>query len=269
MKRKITEIDEDKCTGCGQCVTGCAEGALAIIDCKARIVRDMFCDGLGACIGHCPEDALRIIEREAEEFDEEAAMEHVRKMGGVAAQVHGAGHGGCPSAQVSTRTPAQGGCPSAGMMRMTPCEKANIPAQQVGSALSHWPVQIRLIPPHAPFLQDSDLLIAGDCCPVATPDFHGRFLSGRTVMIGCPKFDNAEEYVERLSQVFAQNRINSITVLEMEVPCCSGLSRIVMQALAKSGRNIPCTRAIVARDGSVSEEKIGAAPRSMNGLPRL
>ncbi len=269
MIRKIIEIDEEKCTGCGQCVTGCAEGALAIIDGKAKIVRDMFCDGLGACIGHCPEDALHIIEREADDFDEEAAMEHVRKIGGLEALIHGTGHGGCPSAQVSTRATGQGGCPSAGMMRMTPCEQANVPTGQVGSALSHWPVQIRLVPPHAPFLQDSDLLIAGDCCPVATPDFHGRFLAGRTVMIGCPKFDNAGEYVERLAQVFAQNRINSITVLEMEVPCCSGLSRIVAQALAQSGRDIPCTRAIVARDGQVSEEKISAAPKPMAGLTKL
>lgn len=254
MIRKIIEIDEEKCTGCGQCVTGCAEGALAIIDGKARIVRDMFCDGLGACIGHCPEDALRIVEREAEDFDEEAAMEHVRRMGGSAP--HPTPHAGCPSGQVRTMGSARGGCPSAGMMRMTPCEKANIPAGQIGSALSHWPIQIRLIPPHAPFLQDADLLIAGDCCPVATPDFHSRFLAGRTIMLGCPKFDNAAEYVERLTQVFAHNRIRSVTVLEMEVPCCSGLSRIVSQALIRSGRNIPCTRAIAARDGRISEEKL-------------
>jgi NAD-dependent dihydropyrimidine dehydrogenase PreA subunit len=263
MKRKIIEIDEDKCTGCGQCVTGCAEGALAIIDGKAKIVRDMFCDGLGACIGHCPEDALHIIEREADDFDEEAAMEHVRKMGGVG---H---HSGCPSAQVTTRTPGHGGCPSAGMMQMEPCAKANVPSSQAGSALSHWPIQIRLIPPHAPFLQDADLLIAGDCCPVATPDFHARFLAGRTIMLGCPKFDNAGEYVERLTQVFAQNRINSVTVLEMEVPCCSGLSRIVSQALAQSGRDIPCVRAIVARDGNVSEEKISPSVQAPLGLNRL
>jgi len=256
MIRKIIEIDEEKCTGCGQCVTGCAEGALAIVDGKAKIVRDMFCDGLGACIGHCPEDALHIIEREADDFDEEAAMEHVRRTGGVAPQNHG--HGG-----------GHGGCPSAGMMRMTPCDTANVPAAQAGSALSHWPVQIRLIPPHAPFLQDADLLIAGDCCPVATPDFHSRFLAGRTVMIGCPKFDNAGEYVERLTQVFSQNRINSVTVLEMEVPCCSGLSRIVGQALARSGRDIPATRAIVARDGKVSEERLAPATPSPVGLNRL
>lgn len=269
MIRKIIEIDEEKCTGCGQCVTGCAEGALAIIDGKARIVRDMFCDGLGACIGHCPEDALRIVEREADDFDEEAAMEHVRRVGGLEALLHGPGHGGCPSARVSTRTAGHGGCPSAGMMRMTPCQQADTPTGQVGSALSHWPIQIRLIPPHAPFLQDADLLIAGDCCPVATPDFHGRFLAGRTVMIGCPKFDNAGEYVERLAQVFAQNRIKSVTILEMEVPCCSGLSRIVGQALARSGRDIPAVRAVVARDGRVSEEKFTPEAAPAQGLTRL
>jgi NAD-dependent dihydropyrimidine dehydrogenase PreA subunit len=253
MKRKIIEIDEEKCTGCGLCIPGCAEGALAIVDGKAKIVKDMYCDGLGACIGHCPEDALHIIEREADEFDEEAAMEHVRRMGGVAPMPHSSGHGGCPSA---------------GMMRMTPCDRANVPAEQAGSALSHWPVQIRLVPPHAPFLQDADLLIAGDCCPVAVPDFHGRFLAGRTVMIGCPKFDNAAEYVERLTQVFARNNIRSVTVLEMEVPCCSGLSRIVSQALAASGRDIPSVRAVVARDGKVSEEELTVAPAPA-GLQRL
>lgn len=252
MIRKIIEIDDAKCTGCGNCVTGCAEGALAIIDGKARIVRDMFCDGLGACIGHCPEDALRIIDREADDFDEEAAMEHVRRMGGAGG--HSTPHRGCPSTQVQTLKTPHSGCPSAGMMRMTPCDKANIPAGQVGSALSHWPIQIRLVPPHAPFLNNADLLIAGDCCPVAAPDFHSRFLTGRVVMLGCPKFDNAAEYVERLTQIFSHAAIKSVTVLEMEVPCCSGLSRIVSQALVNSGKSIPATRAIVARDGRTTEE---------------
>lgn len=235
MIRKIIEIDEEKCTGCGQCVTGCAEGALAIVNGKAKIVRDMFCDGLGACIGHCPEDALNIIEREAEGFDEEAAMEHVRKTDGT-------GRHGCPSAQI---------------VQMSPCAAANAPTSQAGrhgSALSHWPVQIRLVPAHAPFLQDADLLIAGDCCPVATPDFHAHFLQGRVIMLGCPKFDNAGEYVEKLTQVFTQARIRSILVLEMEVPCCAGLSRIVAQALANAGKNIPCAKVIVARDGSTREQ---------------
>lgn len=254
MKRKIIEIDEAKCTGCGLCIPGCAEGALAIVDGKAKIVRDMYCDGLGACIGHCPEDALHIIEREAENFDEEATMEHVRRMGGDAH--HPAPQAGCPSSRVQTTKPAHGGCPSAGMMSMTPGEKANIPAGQMGSALSHWPIQIRLIPPHAPFLQGADLLIAGDCCPVATPDFHQRYLAGRVVMLGCPKFDNAQDYIDRLTQIFAQANIKSVTVLEMEVPCCSGLSRIVSQALARSGKNIAATRAIVARNGQCTEHPL-------------
>ncbi|NLW81813.1 MAG: 4Fe-4S ferredoxin [Desulfovibrionales bacterium] len=267
MKRKIIEIDEQKCTGCGQCITGCAEGALAIVNGKARIVRDMFCDGLGACIGHCPEDALRIIEREAEDFDEEAAMEHVRRMGGSGH--HPTPHEGCPSSQVRAMQPVHGGCPSAGMMQMTPCDKANVPTGQVGSALSHWPVQIRLIPPHAPFLENADLLIAGDCCPVAAPDFHSRFLAGKVIMLGCPKFDNAAEYVERLSQVFSQARIKSISILEMEVPCCSGLSRIVGQALARSGRTIPCARTIVCRDGASREEEFTPGGGLSAGLTRI
>lgn len=247
MKRKIIEIDEDKCTGCGLCIPGCAEGALAIVDGKAKIVRDMFCDGLGACLGHCPEGALHIIEREAEEFDEEAAMEHVRKM------------------ENATKAPVKpAGCPSAGMMRMTPTLRPHT-AGESGSALSHWPIKIRLVPPHAPFLDNADLLIAGDCCPAALPDFHVKFLAGHVAMLGCPKFDNAEEYVERLAQIFAQANIKSITILEMEVPCCSGMSRIVSQALAKSGKDIPCTRRIVTRDGKTTEERIPAAP----GLMRL
>lgn len=249
MIRKIIEIDEEKCTGCGQCVTGCAEGALAIVNGKAKIVRDMFCDGLGACIGHCPEDALKIIEREAEDFDEGAAMEHVHAQGGM-------GHHGCPSAQV---------------MQMSPCAEANAPSSQTnrqGSSLSHWPVQIRLVPAHAPFLRDADLLIVGDCCPVAVPDFHSRFLQGRVVMLGCPKFDNANEYVEKLTQVFTQAAIKSIHVLEMEVPCCSGLSRIVAQALGNSGKDIPCVKTIVGRDGQIREEGVKSVP-PLRGLTRL
>lgn len=234
MIRKIIEIDEDKCTGCGLCITGCEEGALAIVDGKAKIVRDMFCDGLGACIGHCPEDALRIIEREADAFDEAAAMAHVRAMGGITPQ-------GCPSAQV--------------VQLNTSCAAANAAKSQAGqgSSLSHWPVQIRLVPAHAPFLENADLLIVGDCCPVAVPDFHARFLHGRVVMLGCPKFDNAAEYVDKLTKIFSQAKIKSILVVEMEVPCCSGLSRIVAQALSNSGKKIPGSKAIIARDGRTQE----------------
>ncbi|GAB1409868.1 4Fe-4S binding protein [Desulfovibrionales bacterium] len=238
MLRKIIEINEDLCTGCGMCIPGCAEGALAIVDGKAKIVRDMYCDGLGACIGHCPEGALTIVEREADAFDEAAAMDHVRRMGGHVPAGHGTG--GCPSSQVQF---------------LTPCAKANVPTAQAG-ALSHWPVQIRLVPPHAPFLRGARLLIAGDCCPVATPAFHTEFLPGRVVLVGCPKFDDAPDYVERLTAIFQNNTIADITVLEMEVPCCSGMSRIVGQALRASGADIPWRTVVVGRDGSTSERPL-------------
>lgn len=237
MLRKIIEIDEEKCTGCGLCIPGCAEGALAIVNGKAKIVRDMYCDGLGACIGHCPEGALTIIEREAEDFDEDAAMEHVRQV-----------DSGCPSARIGVRTVAP-----------SPCDQANRPVTQNDSRLSHWPVQLRLIPPHAPFLKNADLLIAGDCCPVALPDFHG-LLSGRRIMLGCPKFDNNNEYVERLTHIFSQAGIKSVTVLEMEVPCCSGLSRIVAQALKNAGSSTPCSRLIVTRDGRLHKRDMEPTP---------
>ncbi|MDY0275647.1 MAG: 4Fe-4S binding protein [Desulfomicrobium sp.] len=240
MIREIIEIDEEKCTGCGLCIPGCAEGALAIVNGKAKIVRDMYCDGLGACIGHCPEGALRIVQREADPFDEEAAMEYVRQLNqGANADV--------PESGVQNTKPR--GCPSAQVIQMSPCAQANTPQSQTGSNLGHWPVQIRLVPPHAPFLQDADLLIVGDCCAVAAPDFHSSHLVGKVVLMGCPKFDNAQEYIQRLSQIFAQAQIKSITVLEMEVPCCSGLSQIVAAALANSGKDIPCARTIVTRSG--------------------
>lgn len=235
MLRKIIEINEELCNGCGQCVTGCAEGALAIVDGKAKIIRDTFCDGLGACIGHCPEGALLIIEREADDFDEAAAMDHVRRMGATVQPSHG--HGGCPSAQVQT---------------LTSCAQANTPVAQAG-ALSHWPVQIRLVPPHAPFLQGARLLIVGDCCPVATPAFHTEFLPGRVVLVGCPKFDTDAEYVERLAAIFRNNRIADVTVLEMDVPCCASLSRIVGQALRTSGADIAWRTVVVGKDGRTAE----------------
>ena len=220
VKRKIIHIDEELCNGCGQCVPACEEGALAIIDGKARVVADKFCDGLGDCIGECPTGALKIIEREADEFDEQAAMKHVQAL------------------------------------KNSNCAQANIPRTQQGSNLSHWPVQIRLIPAHADFLEKSDLLVAGDCVPVALPDFHSRFVPGKVVMVGCPKFDPQNEYVEKFAGIFRQNNIQSVTVLEMEVPCCSGLHKIVLQALKLAHKNSPVKRIIVRRNGQIEEEPL-------------
>jgi Pyruvate/2-oxoacid:ferredoxin oxidoreductase delta subunit len=248
IMRKIIEIDEERCTGCGNCVVACAEGAIEIVDGVAKVIADKYCDGLGACIGDCPEDALKIIEREAEDFDEAAveALLEKKKAGKVdiAASPRPAA-GGCPSAALKTFPTAN---------EADPCGCANTPVQtrtKGGSALGHWPVQIRLVPPGAPFLKDADLLIAADCVPVAYPNFHGDFLAGKAVMIGCPKFDNADEYVEKLSQVFAVSGIKSITSVVMEVPCCSALPVIVKKALAKAEIDIPFKEVVVSARGQI------------------
>jgi len=242
VMRKIIEIDEERCDGCGQCVPGCAEGALAIIDGKAKVVADVFCDGLGACIGECPNNALTLIEREAEEFDEAAVEEHLENLKSETGDQKLAC--GCPSSQIQS-------------FMATACEGANRPAALAGteSALAHWPIQINLVPPHAPFLKNADLLVVADCAPLAFPDFHSRFLKGRAVMMGCPKFDNAEAYIEKFAQVFSTAGIKSITTVTMEVPCCSGLPFIIQKGLEKSGKDIPLTKVVISTRGEILEEK--------------
>jgi len=239
MQRKIIEIDESLCNGCGACVTGCAEGALAIIDGKARIVSDHFCDGLGACLGHCPTGALRIIERDAPEFDEAAAMAHVATLGKTPAH----SGGGCPSTRVESLAP------------QTPCQQANIPTAQpisAASALGTWPIKLRLVPSNAPFLQGSRLLLTSDCVPPAFPAFQSAFLPGRVALLGCPKFDDTAAYVEKLAAIVRDNAIVDITVLQMEVPCCSGMSRIAALAVAQAGKPVPVTRVVVTRRGEIA-----------------
>lgn len=239
IMRKIIEIDESLCNGCGQCIISCAEGALQIVDGKARMLAEKYCDGLGACLGECPTGALRIIEREAEDFDEEAVEELLSKRD--EAKRHPAPPvGGCPSARLQTFAPA------------TPCQTANIPVQlgaATGSALSHWPVQIRLVPPSAPFLKGADLLIAADCVPVAYPDFHRDLLSGKVVMLGCPKFDDVESAIQKFTEIFATSGIKSITMAIMEVPCCGNMRHIVSQALSRSGQTIPVQEVVISARG--------------------
>jgi Pyruvate/2-oxoacid:ferredoxin oxidoreductase delta subunit len=236
--RKIIEIDEEKCTGCGQCVVACAEGAIEIRDGKAKIIRDLLCDGLGACIGECPEDALHIIEREADEFDEEAVHDHLKERDSQKGEAIPCG---CPSSNIQTLAP------------MGSCQTANAPKGFSGdeSALIHWPIQIKLVPPNAPFLKGADLLVTADCVAVAYPNLHKDLLKGRAVMMGCPKFDNADEYVEKFAQVFLQSGIKSVTVARMEVPCCSGLSMIVKKAMEKSGMIIPVNDVVVGIQGEI------------------
>ncbi len=245
--RKIIEIDEERCDGCGNCVTSCAEGAIAIIDGKAKLVSEVYCDGLGACLGECPQDALRIVERESEEFDPEAVEHYLKKKEEEKKAVLQPLPCGCPSSQVRTFDVDRGDA--------APVAKGG----EAESALSHWPVQIRLVPPNAPFLKEADLLIAADCAPVAYPNFHRDFVQGRAVLIGCPKFDDANEYVKKFAEIFRAANIRSVTVLDMEVPCCSALPAIVRKGLEASGKTLPIEEVTVGVRGNVLQRRRSAA----------
>ncbi len=236
--RSIVRIDEEKCTGCGLCILACAEGALRIVDGKAKLVSDKYCDGLGACIGECPEGAITIEKREAEEFNEEAVEEHLKEEQSVPAvhQVHSI-HQSCPSAQVMHFE-----------RKLTEKETVNIPAKRE-SMLSQWPVQLTLLPPAAPFFENADLLIAADCVPFAYANFHSDLLRSRTLVIGCPKLDDAAFYKEKLTEIFKRNNIRSVTVVNMEVPCCFGLYRLVKEALDSSGKVIPLRQETISIKG--------------------
>jgi Fe-S-cluster-containing hydrogenase component 2 len=231
-RRKIIRIDESKCDGCGLCATACAEGAIAIVEGKARLVSEVYCDGLGACLGECPQGAIAIEERDAEAFDAAAVERHLRREPAPAAAIHA--------------------CPGAALRDLAPAAAA-APAAPGASQLGNRPVQIALVPTRAPYLQDARLTIAADCTPFAYPDFHARFLSGRVVLIGCPKLDDAGAHHEKLAEIFRENRIREVEVAIMEVPCCGGLARLVASAIAASGREIPLRLARVGVRGGLED----------------
>ncbi len=237
VKRRIVHIDEAKCDGCGQCVPECAEGAIRIVDDKAKLVSDSLCDGLGTCLGHCPQGAITIEQRESAPFDEDAVRSHASQ------PPH-------PDAPMS-------GCPSARLLDLSPpAAAAGGPAtapSATPSALGHWPIQLHLLPPTAPFLKEADLLICAPCVPVAMPDFHARLLAGRAVAIACPKLDDQTGYVERLAAMFAGAGLKSVTVARMSVPCCGGLLHLVHRARRLSGSALPVTDVVIGHDGSISE----------------
>ena len=236
--RRIIEIDEERCDGCGQCVPDCAEGALQVVDGKVQMLADKYCDGLGACLQSCPKDALKIIERDADEFDEEAVMELLKSR---------------------KKQESRGQAPPlslAGLKIETPCQAANRPRfdfspEKTGSSLTHWPVQIRLVPAQAPFLQNADLLVAADCVPVAYPYFHRDLLANRVVMMGCPKFDDVNGYVQKFIEVFQKAKPKSIKLAIMEVPCCGGMRMIVKEALKQAGMDIPLEEVIITARGEI------------------
>ncbi len=245
-KRKIIEIDEDKCTGCGACVTKCAEGALAIIDGKARVVNDVFCDGLGACIGECPEGALTIIERDAPEFDESAVKEHLGGKKGhrqAAPKTIGLEPCGCPSHNPMLVKAESG--------KGAHSKHAADAREDLPPELTNWPIQWKLVRPEMPFFKGADVLMAADCVPFAYRDFHGKFLADRPVIIGCPKLDEQEKYLDKLTDVVSHSGLKSINVVIMEVPCCSGLKKLVDEAVRRSGRSVPIKTTVVGIQGQI------------------
>jgi Fe-S-cluster-containing hydrogenase component 2 len=238
--RKIVKINEEKCTGCGLCIPNCAEGALQIIDGKARLVSEKFCDGLGACLGHCPEDAITVIEREAEEFDEKAVEVHLHKQKEPQPQ---------PPMIFE-------GCPSSRSMhfKVSEARTENVSTPPAISQLSHWPVQLKLVPINAPYFQDADLLIAADCVPFAYSNFHQDFIKGKAVVVGCPKLDDIQYYREKLTEIIKSNSIKSITIPYMEVPCCFGLVKATEDAIAASDKNIPLKKVKIGIRGDIKPE---------------
>ena len=232
MKRRIIEIDQDKCNGCGACAAACHEGAIAMVDGKARLMRDDYCDGLGDCLPTCPTGAITFVEREAAAYDEQAVMENKqRKMQkeGVTLPC------GCPGSQ------------SRNIQRQE-APAVETPQAQQTSRLSQWPVQIKLVPVNAPYFDGARLLIAADCTAYAYGAFHRDFIAGRVTLIGCPKLDEGD-YTEKLAAILAANEVKSVTVARMEVPCCGGIQRAAETAVARSGRDIPLRTVVVGTDG--------------------
>jgi NAD-dependent dihydropyrimidine dehydrogenase PreA subunit len=231
--RKIIQIDEEKCNGCGACITSCAEGALALVDGKARLVREKYCDGLAACLKECPQGALTIVQREAEDFDEEATQEHSEKKIET---------GNVPCA-----------CPGSTVRQL---EKSEVKSgcQDIihqGPTLTHWPVQLALVPAGAKFLEDADVMLIADCVPFAYPDLHRDFLKDRSVLVACPKLDDAEAHLAKLTDILRKSSIKSLTVVHMEVPCCSGLAYLARKAITGSGKNIPFKEITIGIKGDI------------------
>jgi ferredoxin len=233
--RNVVRIDEDLCDGCGECVPACEEGAIRIIDSKARLVSDVYCDGLGACLGECPQGAIRIEEREALDYDEVAVREHLERR---------------------AREPVECGCPGSAARSLEPGRAAGGPCPTYEgdpSELRNWPVQIKLVPVRAPYLDGADVLVAADCVPFAYRGFHHDFLRGRTLLVGCPKLDDARYYVEKLTQMLVSNDLRSVEVAIMEVPCCMGMDHIVSRAIQASGKCIPMRLAVVGVRGEIKD----------------
>lgn len=222
MKRAIVQIDSEKCNGCGQCISACHEGAIALVGGKAKLVSDVYCDGLGACLGKCPVDAITIVERDAAEFDQAAVERHLAK---PVLEVVPPMPCGCPGSMARSIVREESSCDCG-----CDCGAEDSAGDLPPSALSQWPVQLRLVNPAMPALQGADLLICADCAPFAVADFHQRYLQHRAIVVGCPKLDDQASILSKLTAIFAQAKPKSVTLLRMEVPCCGGLAHAAIQA---------------------------------------
>ncbi len=289
--RKIVHIDEDKCNGCGECIPACHEGALQLIDGKARLVGDVYCDGLGDCLGTCPQDAITVEEREADEFDAAAVEERLAETkadtpGGcpgaaaqeLAEEAPGCPGKGCPGAAIrelfkddapadkpAADHRAEGECPGGG--ERTGCGKccdAGDASQPPPSRLGHWPLQLRLVPPGAPFLDGADIVICADCVAYAVPDFHTRYVPGNAVLIGCPKLDDLTLYRDKMKKLFARAQPASVTVLRMEVPCCAGIASAAIEACEEALPGMPVEVHTIGIRGKISRT-VHAAPEKQGG----
>ncbi len=268
MRRNIITIDEEKCDGCGLCIPGCPEGALEIVGGKARLMSDFYCDGLGACIGVCPQNAIRIEEREAEPYDEHKVMESMMKQGkGVVrerlrehnetenlgiAQGYLEGKGiEVPRGLQRGHVPC--GCPGVAMMDFSSTEDPQSTMDQP-SQLRQWPVQLHLVSPVAPYFQGRDVILAADCVAYALASFHSRYLAGKSLAIACPKLDDGQEiYTDKITALIDNAGINTLTVMTMEVPCCTGLLYLAREAASQASRTVPLESVVVGIKGNILE----------------
>lgn len=235
MKRNIVEIDEEKCNGCGACAEACHEGAIQMVNGKAKLISDTYCDGLGACLPHCPTGAISITEKESAEFDAEAVKQHLHP------QVKVAEHHGCPGSAMRS------------LQHQPAAVQQQMPVAQpdTASELSQWPVQLKLVNVNAPYFENCDLLVAADCTAFAYARFHADFIRGRITLIGCPKLDDNALYLEKLTRIFAENTIHSVTVVRMEVPCCGGIVQAVKGAMLANSLILPYREVVISVDGRI------------------
>ncbi|MCM8798394.1 MAG: 4Fe-4S binding protein [Candidatus Omnitrophica bacterium] len=281
MKRKIIKIDEEKCNGCGLCIPNCPEGALKIIDGKARLISDLFCDGLGACIGHCPQGAITIEEREAQEYDERKTMENIVKQGKNVIRAHLEHLKEHNQNQylkeaieflkekkidipleeevvMGESMHSFSGCPGSKIMDFRKKEKGKL-SEEAGkrpSELRQWPIQLHLVSPLAPYYQKADVLLSADCVAYTVGDFHKDFLKGKSIAIACPKLDSGQdEYAEKIKSLIDDAKINTLTIMTMQVPCCYGLVAIAKEAAEKAKRKVPLKSIVVSLEGEILSEE--------------